>query len=62
MKKYLIPTITTLSSYELKEPFCVVVSDSTHPSDPILAPENPEDEDEDLIGGKNIWNLNNDNL
>ena len=62
MKKYLIPTITILSSYELKEPFCVGVSDTDHPTDPILAPKHPGDEDEDLVGGTNIWNLNNDNL
>ena len=42
MKKYIIPTIDSLQA-QFETPLCVGVSDTEHPTDPILAPRH-EDE------------------
>lgn len=54
MKKYIIPTIKAAKVFECNTPLCVGVSDTEHPTDPILTPMRPEDEIAPK-SGLNFW-------
>ena len=60
MKKYLIPTIKDAKVFEYNAPLCVGVSDTEHPTDPILAPMHPHAEEEAPITGPDFWKSDNE--
>ncbi len=55
MKKYIIPTIECLPA-QFETPLCVGVSDTEYPTDPILAPKYPEEE-EQTLKTKDFWKV-----
>ena len=55
MKKYINPSSVVLRNIDFEEPLCVGVSDTDHPTDPILAPKNSIEEEVEAPASLNFW-------
>lgn len=55
MKKYINPISVVLRNVDFEEPLCVIISDTEHPTDPILAPHHPEEEEVEAPASLNFW-------